>query len=273
LLERPNVASGATTTSALGTNTNPLNIGYNTEWTNEQFDGMIDEVRISQTARSPQWISTEFNNQNTPGPAAGAFFKSLGSEEEVRTEQEGFRFRLDDGSQATATWLATQDSNIARDRSLNTRLRILPNAATGDPPSTPFQLEYKKSTDSTYTKVLTAQPSTSIPTFVAAGTVANGAGAITPALPAGIVADDILLLFVESASEVIFLSNQNGGTWTEAPDSPQSTGAGGGTSSTRLAVFWSRYNGTQGAPTVADPGNHVVTASSVVASVPGTRST
>jgi hypothetical protein len=258
-LNGSNVASGTTTGAlSLGTNTNPLYIGYNTAWTNEQFDGLIDEVRISRTARSPQWISTEYNNQNTPGPGSGAFFKSLGSEEEVRAEQEGFRFRLDDGNESGATWLVNQDTNISRDRSLNTRLRVLANAATGDPPSTQFQLEYKKSSDSAYSKVLTAQPSTSVPTFVAAGTVANGTGAITPALPAGIVANDILLLFVESASEVIFLSNQNGGTWTEAPDSSQSTGAGGGTSSTRLAVFWSRYNGTQGAPTVADPGDHAV---------------
>jgi hypothetical protein len=30
------------------------------------FDGMIDEVRISNVARSDTWIKTEYNNQNSP---------------------------------------------------------------------------------------------------------------------------------------------------------------------------------------------------------------
>ena len=45
------------------------------------LDGVIDEVRISTVARDVDWISTEYNNQYDPGPGAGAFFKSLGSEE------------------------------------------------------------------------------------------------------------------------------------------------------------------------------------------------
>jgi len=31
------------------------------------FDGLMDEIRISSTARSADWIATEFTNQNTPG--------------------------------------------------------------------------------------------------------------------------------------------------------------------------------------------------------------
>ena len=94
------------------------------------------------------------------------------------------------------------------------------------------------------------------PTFVAAGTVASGTGAITPALPAGIASNDILLLFLETANQAISISNQNGGTWTAVASSPQGTGTAGGTSATRLTAFWSRYNGTQGAPTTSDSGNH-----------------
>ncbi len=94
------------------------------------------------------------------------------------------------------------------------------------------------------------------PTFVAAGTVASGAAAITPALPAGIATGDILLLSLETANQAISITNQNGGTWTEVTGSPQGTGTAGGTSATRLTVFWSRYNGTQGAPTTSDSGNH-----------------
>jgi hypothetical protein len=96
----------------------------------------------------------------------------------------------------------------------------------------------------------------STPTFVAAGAVKSGTGAISPALPSGIAANDILLLFVETANQAVSISNQNGGTWTAVTGSPQGTGTAGGTSATRLTVFWSRYNGTQGAPTVSDSGNH-----------------
>ena len=86
--------------------------------------------------------------------------------------------------------------------------------------------------------------------FVAAGTITSGTGAITPALPSGIGVNDILLLSLETANEAISISNQNGGTWTGVTNSPQGTGA------TRLTVFWSRYNGTQGNPTTSDSGNH-----------------
>jgi len=94
------------------------------------------------------------------------------------------------------------------------------------------------------------------PTFVAAGAVKSGTGAISPALPSGIAVNDILLLFVETANQAVSISNQNGGTWAAVASSPQGTGTGGGTTATRLTVFWSRYNGTQGAPTVSDSGNH-----------------
>jgi hypothetical protein len=40
--------------------------------------------------------------------------------------------------------------------------------------------------------------------------------------------------------------------------SPQGTGSAGGSSATCLTAFWSRYNGTQGNPTVSDSGNHQV---------------
>jgi PKD repeat protein len=97
-----------------------------------------------------------------------------------------------------------------------------------------------------------------MPTFVAAGAVASGTGAITPALPSGIQTNDILLLFLETANQLISISNQNGGTWTAVASSPQGTGTAGGSSATRLTAYWSRYNGTQGAPTTSDSGNHQI---------------
>jgi len=56
----------------------PLNIGV---WQNCEFDGFIDEVRISNTNRSAGWIQTEYNNQFNPGIFHGA----PGSEENTFT--------------------------------------------------------------------------------------------------------------------------------------------------------------------------------------------
>lgn len=94
-----------------------------------------------------------------------------------------------------------------------------------------------------------------LPTFVAAGAAAEGTGTISPALPAGIATDDILLLFLATGNQAVTIPTPNGGTWTEVTNSPQGVGAAG--SGARITVFWSRYNGTQGAPTTNDPGDHV----------------
>ncbi len=43
-----------------------LRIGNNTGPNNERWLGYIDEVRISNIARSPQWIEASYNNMNNP---------------------------------------------------------------------------------------------------------------------------------------------------------------------------------------------------------------
>lgn len=64
--------NGATSGTLYNSNSD-LNVGnvYDTPPTNS-----LDEVRISATARSANWIQTEYNNQNSPGT-----FYTLGSEE------------------------------------------------------------------------------------------------------------------------------------------------------------------------------------------------
>lgn len=47
-------------------NSNPFNIGATNNGF-DPFDGYIDEVRLSDTVRSADWIATEYNNQNDPG--------------------------------------------------------------------------------------------------------------------------------------------------------------------------------------------------------------
>jgi len=93
-----------------------------------------------------------------------------------------------------------------------------------------------------------------LPTFIAAGTFAEGTGNITPGPPAGIQANDILLLFVETANETV--SAPAG--WSAVADSPQGTGTVGGATSTALTVFWRRATANESAPTITDPGDHVV---------------
>jgi len=94
------------------------------------------------------------------------------------------------------------------------------------------------------------------PTIVGVGAAAASTGTITPSLPSGLQSNDILLLFVETANQAASISNQNGGTWAVVTGSGAGTGTAGGTDGARLTVFWSRYNGTQGAPTVDDSGDH-----------------
>lgn len=58
-------------------------------------------------------------------------------------EQEGFRWRNDDGSETTATWKAAQDTNVTVVPDQTTRLRMIVNT-TGDAPSTRYKLQYRK---------------------------------------------------------------------------------------------------------------------------------
>ncbi|MHA2334775.1 MAG: DUF2341 domain-containing protein, partial [Candidatus Hodarchaeales archaeon] len=67
-----------TGTMDLVSNTNPLYIGYNEGWTNEKFDGLLDEVRISSIARSATWLATEYANMDDPSS-----FHSIGAEAEI----------------------------------------------------------------------------------------------------------------------------------------------------------------------------------------------
>lgn len=64
----------------------------------------------------------------------------------VILDQEGFRFRNDDGSESAATWRQNQDVNDSIAKNSNIRLRLLINA-TDDPSSEQFLLEYKENAD------------------------------------------------------------------------------------------------------------------------------
>lgn len=92
------------------------------------------------------------------------------------------------------------------------------------------------------------------------GSFASGAAAITPGVPTGLVANDILLCFVQSSNEVISApTNSGAGTWAEVTNSPNGVGTAATAGSVRLGVFWMRYTGASlGTVTVADTGNHTI---------------
>lgn len=93
-----------------------------------------------------------------------------------------------------------------------------------------------------------------LPTWVGIGALSSGTGGRTCGHPIETLqTNDILLLFVETSNEAVIVDG-GGGIWAEVTDSPQGTGSSpGGTS---LTVFWSRYDGSQAAPTISDSGNH-----------------
>ena len=62
-------------------------------------------------------------------------------------EQEGFQFRLDDGSESGATDEGAQDANMTSGKEVNRRIRFV-IAASGDPDAQTFRLDYKRADDS-----------------------------------------------------------------------------------------------------------------------------
>lgn len=60
-------ASSSTPAGNLLSTTGGLYIGHEDSWVNECFKGALDEVRVSNAARSADWIKTEYDNQSAPG--------------------------------------------------------------------------------------------------------------------------------------------------------------------------------------------------------------
>lgn len=105
---------------------------------------------------------------------------------------------------------------------------------------------------SIYSLLVTVVSVSPVPTFVAKGIRISGTGNATPALPAGLQANDIILLVVETANETV--SAPAG--YANVANSPQGAGTGGAIGSTGVSVFWKRHSGSETDPTVLDPGDH-----------------
>ena len=95
-------------------------------------------------ADSSDITSTNASIDNVGGGQMGSFaFLMKGSAPASTTEQEGFRFRNDDGSETTATWKDNQDVNITQAKNVATRLRILTDTVN-DSPTAQITLQYKR---------------------------------------------------------------------------------------------------------------------------------
>ena len=94
------------------------------------FDGYLDEIRVSNTPRSSDWIKTEYNNQSSPST-----FYTLGSQEQNNPtfEQSGFRWFKNSDSTNVGDPLASEN-NLAYMLAAGdpVRLRLLIHVASAN---------------------------------------------------------------------------------------------------------------------------------------------
>jgi hypothetical protein len=91
------------------------------------------------------------------------------------------------------------------------------------------------------------------PTVVAVGAAASSATAITPAFPASIAADDVLVTVAECEGVTAPGAYTLPSGWAHITGSPVLQGT-----NTRLWVIWRRYDGVFTAPSLGDSGDHNV---------------
>ncbi|MDD5164295.1 MAG: DUF2341 domain-containing protein [Patescibacteria group bacterium] len=124
-----------TVTTGTAENASNFDIGRTAD--TNYLEGKIDEVRISQTARSADWITADYNSTNNS-------LLTYGSEET--------------GSGTAATWKAAEDTTASQPLSTNVRLRFSFKNTTATASGYNYRLQYAAQTggscgDETYTDV------------------------------------------------------------------------------------------------------------------------
>ena len=116
--------------------------GANSLESSPTFDyaGIFSNIRVRKSGLSADWIATEYNNQKNDG----TFMHVDLGRESAFMDQEAFRWRNDDGSEATATWIDSQDVNITDTKQENKRLRIITNITVRDPDTLTSTLQYRR---------------------------------------------------------------------------------------------------------------------------------
>ncbi len=92
---------------------------------------------ITDSTPSFEW------NPNTSAATIIGYYALAGA---AASEQEGFRFRNDDGSESAASWRQAQDVDDTIAKNVNFRLRTLINSS-GDLASAAYRLDYKETGD------------------------------------------------------------------------------------------------------------------------------
>ncbi len=92
--------------------------------------------------RTPQFFPPYQPQSAEPVPASGEGY-----------EQVSYRWRDDDGSETTASWLDVINTGITRSAHLVTRLRILTKAMGFEPPTQGLKLQYRKVGDTDWIDV------------------------------------------------------------------------------------------------------------------------
>ncbi len=102
------------------------------------------------------------------------------------------------------------------------------------------------------TNVTGWSPASGYPFVKGVGAAVAGTAGITITVPSTRATGDLILIFAESENEDIATPTN----FIDLSSSPQGTGAGGGTTSVRLEIFYKVSNGTETTVAIADSGNH-----------------
>lgn len=99
-------------------------------------------------------VGTDSTDASLASGQCGLYYSSTGTVPEAddfalgdfavaTLDQEGFRWRNDDGSESSATWKAAQDTDVTLASNASARLRVLVNT-TLDADAKTFELQYRK---------------------------------------------------------------------------------------------------------------------------------
>lgn len=260
---------------------NPLKIGTDGGSSFYDWPGYIEDVSLWNRTLSPaeflqdyQYAKQNYMSEDSPllwyefgrdfvagTSSAVAYILTAGQGSYVLTgqavnfiniilnwEQEGFKWRYDNGTEITSPWIEAQDINVVAPLSTNIRLRNLINS-TANQPTTQFELQYKKSTDTLYTKVLDGTPGT----IASLGSMGTGTSSTsnssytfntaTTALSAG----DTGILVAVSDNTSTGADGDNGevtsvtggtGVWTKLGEWTNTNGAAGSGVTTSVWAFY-----------------------------------
>lgn len=123
-------------------NDSGFSVVYDTD-TPGDFDGTNGRRLYTATQGSDE--TAGYTSPLATADSDAAFWYSwyITAEPPPTHEQEGFRFRNDDGSESAATWRQNQDVDDTTAKTTPVRLRVLTDV-TGDPPSGDARLIFKR---------------------------------------------------------------------------------------------------------------------------------